>query len=80
MTEESDNEDMIPTQPPTISTKLPTKKSNNRLLSCIKKQDSDENPLVAGKIGASPRDLAQAQVSTIMFLVSFQHLMLTSFC
>jgi len=32
------------------------------LLSRIWKQNSDENPLVTSKVGASPRDLSQAQV------------------
>jgi len=45
-------------------------KKRRNWLSCVKKQTSDENPLVAAnKVGASPSDLADSRVSQLISLL-----------
>ena len=58
---EDSDEDQYPLPPAEVPRKKPKPKSH--LLSCIQKQDSEENPLVSKIGGASPKDLAQAQVA-----------------
>jgi len=42
------------------------KKQRRNWLSCVQKQTSDENPLFANKVGASPSDLADSRVSRLI--------------
>lgn len=60
--DESD-EEQFPSLPPlSVTSNQGSKKQGRGLLSRIWKQNSDENPLVTPKVGATPRDLSQAQV------------------
>jgi len=55
------DEDRYATTPRSPVPVAPKKRRN--WLSCVKKQTSDENPLVVNKVGASPSDLADSRVS-----------------
>lgn len=48
-------------------------KKRRNWLPCIKKQTSDDNPLFANKVGASPSDLADSRVSQLSSSSSHVH-------